>query len=220
MYLVLAIVLGLYWLIRIGTEKSQIKKARAEYDMKFQVEKNARDHWEKAVINQKLQDEFEDRLYNRDEELLAEVAASWDNYFHYPLPEIYIVNKKRGGESDDSIFISTNAYNDLTALRILLSNRGFLTSNDATYGITLHACGDTAVQREADFRIKRDFILAMNENLKKRGINEKMYSDRHGRHEIFPPSDPDCRCGLARIQWKPAIYGSSMLPDASGRSDV
>ncbi len=206
MALVLAIILGLFWIIRLSSEKAQVKSVRKEYDRHHQVEENVRDSWEKSVINQALEEELEDRLHRRDEVLLKEVSTSWDAYFPYPIPETYIIRGKRDAYY---INISCDYYDDLTALRVLLANRGFLTWRDAKLGIDLVALGDTAAQKAYSYKVQRDFIVAMNENLKKHGINKKMYSSVFmSQYNIFPPSDPDYHCDMCKVQWKPEIPDS------------
>ena len=206
MALILALVLGLYWIIRISSEKNQTKSIREDYETHHREEEILRDSWEESVINKALEEDLEDRLYHRDESLLQEVSVSWNTYFSYPLPKTYIVRKKR-----DSYYInvSQDYYDDLTALRILLSNRGFLTWRDAKLGINLVAVGETAVQKAYSYKAQRDFIVAMNENLKKRGIDETMYSSISlSQYKVFPPSDTDYHCDFCQVQWKPEISDS------------
>lgn len=206
MALILALILGLYWIIRISSEKSQTKKIREDYETHHREEEILRDSWEESVINKSLEEELEDRLYHRDESLIQEVSASWDTYFQYTLPETYIVRKKRNSYY---ITASHDYYDDLTALRILLSNRGFLTWHDAKLGIDLVAVGDTAVQKAYNYKDQRDFIVAMDENLKKHGVDEEMYSSVSlSQYNIFPPSDPDYHCDMCKVQWKPEIPDS------------
>jgi len=206
MALILALILGLFWIIRLSSEKAQVKSVRKEYDKHHQVEENVRDSWEKSVINQALEEEFEDRLYRRDETLLEEVSASWNAYFPYPLPGTYIVRKKRDAYY---INVSYDYFDDLTALRILLANRGFLTWRDAKLGIDLVAAGDTAAQKAYSYTVQRNFIVAIDESLKKHGVNEKMYSSVFmSQYNVFPPSDPDYHRDMCKIQWKPEISDS------------
>lgn len=177
MALILALVLGLYWVIRISGDKHETKKAREEFERVSNEEKLNRETWEAAVINRELEAELEDRLFNKDQELLDEVQRTWNDYFDYPIPEKYYVFK-HDEKTRYALFFSREYYEDTTALRILMANRGFLLAHDAVLGIDFFAHGETELRRVSDYRVQEHFILSINEKLKLHGIDEEMYSAR------------------------------------------
>lgn len=199
MALILALALGLFWAFRLSKEKAEIKEARNEYDMVRDQDEANRKMWESRVINKDLEDEFDDRLYNKDEELLREVRDTWTDYFNFFCPSIYFVEKEK------SWYLDTNgkSFSDLTAIRILLANRGFLTYHDAVLGFKIGtATGDTAYQRARLYYIQEMFIIAVNNKLKKHGIDEKMYTDDGLRIREFPEEKS---FDFGTVKWRPEI---------------
>jgi hypothetical protein len=208
MALILALVLGLYWVIRISCDKHETKKAREEFERVSNKEKLNRETWEAAVTNSELEAELEDRLYHNDEVLLQEIRDTWSHY--YPGASVDVFYRAKKKPNSNIILIDTgNACSQFTALRILLANRGFLTYHDAILGISFYAYAETEYQMARSFHIQEQFILAVNEKLKQRGIDEAMYTDDDRGIWDFPRKERRV-LDSGTVKWRPEISVFSM----------
>ena len=218
MYLVLAIILGLFWAVRLSANSIRTQKFDREY--KEQLEQNrAREAvWLAQVINADVENELEYKIYHRDEALLNELKESWHIYYDREFPSIILHNNAKYPEH----FVydgSLDSITDYDCLRMLMCNRGYLTRNDAELGIKVIILNSVPeLEARKRWEAISKFICAVDKSLRKKGAGEAIYFEiTPNRYMSFGEVN---RCnnfrGLSgKIIWRPVIPSFSL--DISNR---
>ena len=200
MELILALVLGIYWICRISVDKSKTKAARQEYDEISKSEKELRDKWFSAVTDYSIETELEDRLYRHDEALIQELKNTWNDYFYCSFPET--IYHRNSHENKNYIFYFDDNYvSDANALRILMANRGLLCRLDAELGIGICEYGDTEAQRRVRYSKEIRFLQAIDRKLEEHGNIQEMYIHTGTYYYSFPTE----RVMYGIVNWRPMI---------------
>lgn len=191
---------GIYWVVRYLSDKSAHQKAKNEYDRIHMDDVVRKARWETLVIDKELEAELEDKIYHRDSEVMSELEASCGDYYDVAMPALGI--------------------DRLTALRILMANRGHLTRDDAVNGIKIIAHGATTVQMVESHKIQAKFVTQINEKLKKRGIDNPMYFEGLN-YRLYPfPGEYNIFSGsvasIGKVKWRPMI-STFALQDSNRR---
>lgn len=207
---------GAYWGSKYSEDKAALKNARQEYDTVSLSDEAIRADWESKVINRALEAELEDKIYQSNPEVMTELEKTWGDYYTTDFPKLFI------GSRIGSRLLDTdpNSFRGLTALRILLANRGFLTYHDATMGFNVFANGNTDYQRIENHKIQVHFIERVNRKLQSRGIDYPMYFEAVN-HLYYPfPREYKIFSGsvfeVGTVKWKPEI-SSSLLQNSYRR---
>lgn len=166
MALILAIALGLFWIIKLTYENQKVRESQKEYNTVRENEVANEKIWRDAVTNRQLEKEIEDRLYNKDPVLLEEykqtVAA-------YPFTAL-------GG-----------------ALRVLMANRGRIPYKDSELGIEVIAYGNTQKEKDDSLEQQLQFTKWVANKVRKHGMSNELYFDSFGR--IVPIDEAKCAVG-------------------------
>lgn len=139
MALILAIALGLFWVIRLSMEKSEVKQRRDEYQSVRDKENIDENTWRSRVTNRELEMNIEDRLYHKDAELISEYEKTKEMF-----PE--------------------SAYG--SALRVLMANRGKIPYKDSELGIEIITSGHTQLEKENSFAGQVRFVQWVSKRIK------------------------------------------------------
>lgn len=139
MALILAIALGLFWVIRLSMEKSEVQQSRDEYQSVRDKENIDENTWRSRVTNRELEMSIEDRLYHKDAELISEYEKTKEMF-----PE--------------------SAYG--SALRVLMANRGKIPYKDSELGIEIIASGHTQLEKENSFAGQVRFVQWVSKRIK------------------------------------------------------
>lgn len=195
--LLLALFGAIFWGVRYSSDKNEHIQADKIYQMTSQNEKELHDKWFSAVTNEELEVELEDRIAKRDAELVQEIRDTWTDYYDGSYPEFIVVSKETYYRFID--YPGTSISN-ITALRILMANRGFLTKMDAEIGMTISIIGTTELQKRENYAKQSRFVQAINEKL---GENKRdMYVDLgDGVYHKLPTS----KMFAGRIKWRPMV---------------
>lgn len=202
MALIMALLIGMAWLVVIGKEKIQTKKVR-ELSCDIQNKDSIRmSEWLSKVTNKELEDSLDTALLLSDESLLKEVRDSWVYYFGIKAPEYYQREITKHGVHRFA-FSGNHVIDRTTALRILMANRGMLTVEDATHGIRFCASSSDPITEKWEHRVSMRFLHAINDRLKEHGINEEMYENRYNPALGHDEPLEFYYCGVAK--WYPMM---------------
>lgn len=139
MALILAIALGMFWVIKLSMEKSEVRQSREEYQIVREQEEVDENTWRTNVTSRELEMNIEDRLYHKDAELLSEYEKTKEMF-----PE--------------------SAYG--SALRVLMANRGKIPYKDSELGIEIVASGHTQLEKEKSFSGQIRFVQWVSKRIK------------------------------------------------------
>ena len=208
--LILALIGGIYWGTRYSHDKQAHAIANKQYEEAQKAEAERRRNWLDKVTNTDFERDFEERIFQRDETVIQELADSWQHYFEADYPQIII----RPKGDNRLIGESFGAATELTALRVIMANRGLLTLRDATEGIDVFAQGETAQQKAVSLSKQLFFIQTVNEQLNKHGSSENVYFE--GLNLLYYPISGklNARKGfvheVGKVKWEPIISQAAL----------
>jgi len=200
MAVILFVLLALYLLIRVGSDKIAHKDAEREFQRGVHEDEIAKERWESHVTNKEIEEELEEKIYDRDNSVIEELRNTWSMYYDGECPQ-YIVHN--GESSKQYLYNGTgNGITDYNCLRILMCNRGLMTWCDAMLGIPIVRTGETAKRAELNYNTMIRFIKTINKRLNERGIHEDVYLELTDG-SIY--SIDEKSCGIGTIKWRPII---------------
>lgn len=219
MYLVLAIVLGLYWVVRICTDEIRGRHFKKEYEKEAASDQERKAAWLSSVTNHAVEDALEYKIYSRDKATLKEVRETWNRYYERELPTLISYNNPK----DTKRYIYDGALDsicDFDCLRILMCNRGYLTMRDATIGMDVY-CPDNlpAYEIRGRWAVVAHFVRAVDSQLRSRGVSETIYYERFGDYEAFTDFNQRISTVVGfygALLWRPAI-STCRLQSSNGR---
>lgn len=196
---------GAYWGTKYSNDKTSLKEAHSEYDSVHSNDESVRFQWESKVINKEIESDLEEKIYQSNAEIISELEKTWNDYYESEFPKLFIP-KKIGGRLLDT---DTSTLRALTALRILMANRGLLTYHDAVIGFDIFANGETTAQMVENHKIQTHFITQVNEKLKNHGMDYPMYFEGIN-HLLYPfPGSYNIFSGsvfvVGKVRWRPEI---------------
>lgn len=216
MALVLLVVLLLIIVVRVSSEKATTANNRRQMENEF-AEDDARARvWLSKVTNHELEVDLEDRLYNREPELIDEIQNSWSDYFGFAYNGERIYHPRKKTKSDyDMLYVihlGADSISDMTALRMLMANRGLLIGHDAEYGLNIGLYGDTEKRRQVNRRRCQQFVRAMDRKLREHGVVEQMYEGSSATgyrlvdiYKEIEPADYGTRKDWLWVAWRPSF---------------
>lgn len=174
--LILFLVFGGIFLSKIHGDKQSHKLAKSEYERQKADDDARFAHWLSSVTDMETEIDFEDRLYNEDEDLIKEVRDSWNYYFGMEAPPRFNRDVDKFQRDNECVYVSDYAIDRMIALKILMANRGKLTKYDAEFGVKFYSSHETRKREQETHAILVRFFNAVNSRLKEHGIDEEMYA--------------------------------------------
>lgn len=179
----------LYYLRRYKCEKRDKKVIDWEYNREVANDERAKNNWFRAVTNKNLEDE----LYNTV--IHCRVEDVWRL-----LPQgVYCPS-------------TGTIYDKQWVLRIMMAAHGFMTQEDAKYGIPVYF-GKTRETIECKYKNLRETILYLDSKLKERCISHDMFLESVNKYYQFPLKNtpvPGSATSVGRIVWRPMVSSWKM----------
>lgn len=175
MELILALLLGMFWIFRLSSDKKETKKARDKYKKTREAEIGRENTWRSKVVDAKLEEDLDYRIHHDDEALAMEYME--------------IQNKFP--------FVS---YGD--PLRVLLAVRGKISYIDSETGYLITGYGKTQRERDLNCAGRIKFIRWVNDNLESNGVSERLFLDDNAGKIV--PLD-SIEFGVGRVKWAPML---------------
>lgn len=216
MALVFLVVLLLIIVVRISSERATTANNKRQMENEFADDDARSRAWLSKVTNHKLEVDLEDRLYNREPELIDEIQNSWSDYFGFAYngEQIYHPRKKTKVDYDMLYVIQpgVDSISDVMALRVLMANKGLLIEHDAEYGLSLGLYGDTEKRRQVNIRRCQQFVRAMDRKLREHCVVEQMYEGNSATgyrmidiYKEIEPADYGTRKDWLWVAWRPSF---------------
>lgn len=201
LYFLAALFGGAYWGTKYSNDKSAHERMQKEYQCALEERQANKQLWLSKVTNKELEDELEDKIYQRESDVMAELIASWGDYYDCDMPKSISYYNGKGYRYVESPS-SFKCVNSLNLLRILMANRGLLTSWDAELGIDIcEGFGNTAIQRRQSYSEMLRFVKAIDKKLREHGICERIYVTYYPSSSVcFPLGDTAVN---GKVVWYP-----------------
>ena len=156
MELIIFLVLGTFFLLKVVSKKGQDR----EHDKQLEANRTQREKrmndWIRRVTDKRLEAELEEKIYTG---LTGkEIQTAFEN-------------AAKGLPDSD---INELRYDKTMVLRLLMAEHGKLRNEDASWGIHVYAYGPTEIRRLEDAEMKRRVVYHIQNKLIKHGIDEKI----------------------------------------------
>lgn len=207
----LEFLIALFGGLKYFAEKAEFEEAQSDYERRAKAHYRREEVWLAKVIDKNLENQLEDFIYHRENydavwqevsEAFAEMPWNKDRTRMYFSPDDvardFGVRKFTKKEREN---IAANHRQE--ALRIMMARRGKLCYYDAYWGIenTGYLAPTTLMMNQLNENTSR-FILWINTQLKKHGIDEKVYIEVAGG-SAYPVESSLQRQG--KYMWEPRL---------------
>lgn len=199
---------GAYLGTKYSNDKIAHKMAQEEYQRSFEERQANKQLWLSKVTNDELENALEDKIYRREPDVMSELASSWGDYFDCDIPKAISYYRGKGHRYIESPS-SFQSVNSLNLLRMLMANRGFLTSLDAELGMDIcEGFGNTSVQKKQSYSEMIQFVKAIDTKLREHGVCERIYITYYPTSSVcFPLRDTPVN---GKVVWYPLAHALAL----------
>lgn len=184
--LLAALILGAVYFGNMSRDKKACTASQQKYEAERADDKARLAHWLSIVTDENIEKDYEDALYRSDETAVQEVRDSWHYYFGEDAPKRFSTRISSDLSDNMWAYNGSEVIDRITALRILMANRGKLTKWDAAHGIKYESYAETRILEDKKHAINVHFFNAINNRLQEHGIYEDMYDSSYSRVTVKP----------------------------------
>lgn len=206
----------------VGSVAGNLRVAGDNWEREDDKKRNG--SWLQRVTDEELEEQLWNGVRAKDPTLQQELKATWSRYYDCKYPEsIYMPYPTYQGTYSIQCYTGKNNQNDIdpiTALRILMANRGLLLHDDATNGISTTPVPREEIYRPVVRRQQLRFLMALNDALSVNNASARIYLHRNnGALGIMctPLNHAPAWVG-ERFMWEPMLSAYDIRRSAERRA--
>lgn len=220
MALILALILIVILCSKVSSDKAAVASSGKSAEERYNEYEERRDEWVSEVTDRKLEYDITRMVEQKSEAVNQELLIAFDDMKSFA-PECL-----RNAELvDDTVLqlvqekfeqVKTPGHlgwmcyyskYDVTAIRVMLANRGKLRVSDATYGMewTCDCNAPLYEDRLADYYKSIVFIRWIDKKLQEHGIHEQLFRKGFTEAKCKVLDDEPYGGGISGFMWEPSV---------------
>lgn len=220
MALILALILIVILCAKVGSDKAAVTSSKRSAEESYNEYEKRRDEWVTDVTDEKLEYDITRMVERKDESVKQELLAAFDAMKTFA-PEclrdaklvddtvLQLVQEKFEEVKTPERFGLMCCYSkyDVTAVRIMLANRGKLRMSDAMSGMNWACdCNSPLYEdRLADYYKSLVFIRWIDKKLQEHGIHERLFREGLTEANCKELDDEPYGGGISGFLWEPSV---------------